>query len=59
MKATLETVNGITINCNIDTAASPLDIIRKFYENDATTATQIFSNQKAIDQLMTGHIDEA
>ena len=31
----------------------------KFYEDDATAATQIFSNQKAIDQLMDGHIDEA
>ena len=59
MKATLETVRGVTINCDIDTADSPMGIIRKFYEEDATAATQIFSNQKAIDQLMDGHIDEA
>ena len=59
MKATLETVRGVTINCDIDTADSPMGIIRKFYEEDPTAATQIFSNQKAIDQLMDGHIDEA
>ncbi len=59
MKATLETVTGITINRDIDTAESPMGIIRKFYEDDATATTQIFSNQKAIDQLMDGHIDEA
>ena len=60
MKATLETVTGVTINRDIDTADSPMGIIRKFYEEDATAATQIFSNQKAIDQLIgDGHIDEA
>ena len=59
MKATLETVTGVTINRDIDTADSPMGIIRKFYEEDATAATQIFSNQTAIDQLMDGHIDEA
>ena len=58
MKATLETVTGVTINRDIDTADSPMGIIRKFYEEDATAATQIFSNQKAIDQLMAGHVDE-
>ena len=59
MKATLQTITGVTINHNIDTADSHMGIIRKFYEEDATAATQIFSNQKAIDQLMDGHIDEA
>lgn len=59
MKATLQTITGVTINHNIDTADSPMGIIRKFYEEDATAATQIFSNQTAIDQLMDGHIDEA
>ena len=59
MKAILETVTGVTINRDIDTADSPMSIIRKFYEEDPTTATQIFANQKAIDQLMDGHIDEA
>ena len=48
MKATLETVRGVTINCDIDTADSPMGIIRKFYEEDPTAAT-----------LMDGHIDEA
>lgn len=59
MKAILETVTGIHINRDIDIAESPMGIIRKFYEEDATAAAQIFSNQKAIDQLMEGHIDEA
>lgn len=58
MKAILETVTGIAINRDIDTAESPIGIIRKFYEDDATAATQIFSNQKAIDQLMDGNVDE-
>ena len=51
MKATLETVRGVTINCDIDTADSPMGIIRKFYEEDPTAATQIFSNQKAIAKI--------
>ncbi len=59
MKATLQTITGVTINRDIDTADSPMGIVRKFYEEDATAATQIFSNQRAIDQLMDGNIDEA
>ena len=59
MKATLQTITGVTINLDIDTADSPMGIVRKFYEEDATAATQIFSNQRAIDQLMDGNIDEA
>ena len=59
MKATLETVTGVTINRNIDTSDSPMGIVRKFYEEDATAATQLFANQKAIDQLMDGQVDEA
>ena len=59
MKAILETVTGITINRDIDTSDSPMSMIRKFYEDDATAASQIFSNQKAIDQLMEGHMHTA
>ena len=59
MKATIETVTGVTMNREIDTSDSPMGIIRKFYEDDATAASQIFSNQKAIDQLMEGNVDEA
>lgn len=59
MKATLQTITGVTINRDIDTADSPMGIVRKFYEEDATAATQIFSNQRSIDQLMDGNIDEA
>lgn len=59
MKATLQTITGVTINRDIDTADSPMGIVRKFYEEEATAATQIFSNQRAIDQLMDGNIDEA
>ena len=59
MKATLETVTGVTINRDIDTADSPMGIIRKFYEEDAIAVEQIFSNRMAIDQLMDGYIDEA
>ena len=36
-----------------------MGINRKFYEEDPTAATKIFSNQKAIAQLKDGHIDEA
>lgn len=59
MKAILETVTGIKINRDIDSADSPMGIIRRFYQEEPTAATQIFSNQKAIDQLMDGNIDEA
>ena len=58
MKAILETVSSVKINRDIDTADSPMGIIRKFYEDDPTTASQIFSNQTAIDQLMSGQVDE-
>ena len=59
MKVTIETVTGVTMNREIDTSESPMGIIRKFYEDDATAASQIFSNQRAIDQLMEGNMDEA
>ena len=58
MKATIETVTGVTMTRDIDTSDSPMGIIRKFYEEDATAASQIFSNQKAIEQLMEGDVDE-
>ena len=48
MKATPETVTGVTINRNIDTSYSPMDIFRKFYEKDATAAIKLFPNQKAL-----------
>ena len=32
MKAIISTVAGVTINCDIDTADSPMGIIHKFYE---------------------------
>lgn len=35
-----------------------MGVIQKFYEDDPTSATQIFSSQKAIDQLMEGNVDE-
>ncbi|MFR5072776.1 MAG: hypothetical protein ACLTDS_11865 [Bianqueaceae bacterium] len=55
MKVTIETVTGVTMNREIDTSESPMGIIRKFYEDDATAASQIFSNQRAIDQLGGQH----
>ena len=48
MKATLETVTGITINRNIDASDTPMSIIRKFYEDDATAATRSFPTRKPL-----------
>ena len=59
MKAILETVNGVHINRDLDLADSPMTALRKFYEEDPASASQIFSNQRAIDQLLSGSIDEA
>ena len=42
MKAILETVSSVKINRDIDTTDSPMGIIRKFYEDDSTAASQIF-----------------
>lgn len=39
MKAILETVRSVKINRDIDTADSPMGIIRKFYEDDPTAAS--------------------
>jgi len=58
MKATIETVTGVTMTREIDTSDSPMGIIRKFYEEDAAAASQIFPNQKAIERFMEGIIDE-
>ena len=59
MKAIIETAIGVAINRDIDTADSPMVILQKFYKEDAAAASQIFSNNEAIDQLMDGTIDEA
>lgn len=45
MKATLETVTGVTINRDIDTADSPMGIIRKSYEEDATACRYCIVNR--------------
>ena len=58
MKATIETITGVVINRDIETSESPMSIVRHFYDEDPTAASQLFANQKAIDQLMDGHIDE-
>ena len=58
MKALIETVTGSVMNRDIEIGDSPMAIIRKFYEEDPTTAMQIFANQRAIDQLMSGNVDE-
>ena len=58
MKAIIETVTGNRINCKMELNDSPMAIVRKCYEDDATAATQIFSNENAINQLMAGQVDE-
>ena len=45
MKAILETVSSVKINRDIDTADSPMGIIRKFYEDDPAAASQLKSGQ--------------
>ncbi len=59
MKANIETVTGVVMTRDIDTSDTPMGILRKFYEEDPTAASQIFSNQKAIEQLMEGNVDES
>ena len=59
MKANLMTVQGTAVSRDIDIADSPIGILRKLYEEDATVASQFFSNQTAIEQLMNGQVDEA
>lgn len=59
MKANIQTVTGINIIRDINPAESPMGIIRKFYEEDETAASQIFASKTAIDQLMVdGNVDE-
>ena len=58
MKATLETVTGITIKRDIDASDTPMSIIREFYKDDPTAAAPFFANKTAIDQLVNCHIDE-
>lgn len=58
MKAIIETVTGVKINRDIDTAESPIGILKSFYTEDSTAASQVFSDQKSIDQLMEGNVDE-
>lgn len=58
MKAIIETVTGSSMHVDIDISNSPIVIVQKLYKENPTAASQIFSNQKAIDQLMEGNIDE-
>ena len=59
MKAIIETVTGTPMHVEIDASNSPIAIVQKIYNEDPTAGSQIFSNQKAIDQLMEGNVDEA
>lgn len=58
MKAMIETVTGMTMTREINISDTPIHTIRAFYQEDATAASQIFSSERAIGQLMDGHIDE-
>ncbi|MDY5001492.1 MAG: hypothetical protein SO122_03365, partial [Eubacteriales bacterium] len=58
MKAIIQTLNSTKINRDIDIAESPMSIIRSFYEDDPTSASQIFTNQTAIEQMMNSQVDE-
>lgn len=58
MKTNLETVTGVSISRDIDTADTPIVILQKFYAEDATAASQVFTNQTAVDQIMNGQVDE-
>lgn len=59
MKANLKNVNGSPVTSDIEIADTPIGILRKLYEDDATVASQFFTNQTAIDQLMAGQVDES
>ena len=59
MKAIIENVNGDSMHVEIDVGNSPLSIVQKIYNDDPTAGSQIFSNQKAVDQLMAGNVDES
>ena len=59
MKAILETITSVKVHCDIDMAESPMGILKKLYQENESAATQFFANEKAVDQLMAGEIDEA
>jgi len=58
MKAIIENAVGTRMYRDIDVSDTPMTILRKFYEEDATAAAQVFCDQKSIDQLMAGDVDE-
>ena len=72
MKATLETVRGVTINCDIDTADSPMGIMESCEEISSKRFGQIpvvrnsyacdrdrrISNNRVLDRLLdTNRVD--
>lgn len=58
MKCTIETITGSPMNAEIDLSDSPVRIVQKIYQEDPAAGSQIFSGQKAIDQLMEGNVDD-
>ncbi len=59
MTIKIETINGSSFTREIDMSDSPITILKKCYEEDPTTASMVFANEKAIDQLVnSGIVDE-
>ena len=58
MKAKIQNLTGSTISCSIDISDPPIAILRHLYDEDPTSASQLFADQRAIDQMMEGNVDE-
>ena len=58
MNATIESLLGEATNREIDTCDSPIEIIQKFYKDDANGACRFFQTQREINQMMEGRVDE-
>lgn len=58
MNATIESLLGEATNREIDTCDSPIEIIQKFYKDDANGACRLFQTQREINQMMEGRVDE-
>lgn len=50
MNATIESLLGEATNREIDTCDSPIEIIQKFYKDDANGAGRFFQTQREINR---------
>lgn len=57
-RVVFESLSGVTVVCEIDMADSPMEIVRKFYDEESQMALQFFAGSSALSRFMKSDFPE-